>query len=52
LRADEVLFVSDVVAELDAATGAGMETLLSIRPGNAPQNNSDRYRAIHTFDEI
>ena len=33
------LFVSDVVAELDAANEAGMKTLLSIRPGNAPQNN-------------
>jgi hypothetical protein len=29
-----------------------MSTLLSIRPGNPPQNNADRYRAIHTFDEI
>ena len=44
LRADEVLFISDVVAELDAATEAGMSTLLSIRPGNPPQNNADRYR--------
>ena len=52
LSANEILFISDVVAELDAATEAGMKTLLSIRPGNAPQNNSDRHRAIHTFDEI
>jgi enolase-phosphatase E1 len=52
LPTNEILFVSDVVAELDAATEAGMSTLLSIRPGNPPQNNSDRYRSIHTFDEI
>lgn len=52
LNANEVLFISDVVAELDAATEAGMSTLLSIRPGNPPQNNTDRYRAIHAFDEI
>ena len=52
LRADEVLFISDVVAELDAAIEAGMQTLLSIRPGNPPQNNVPRYQAIHTFDEI
>ena len=52
LRADEVLFISDVVAELDAANEAGMSTLLSIRPGNPPQNNTDRYRAIHTFNDI
>ena len=52
LNPHDVLFISDVVAELDAATEAGMSTLLSIRPGNPPQNNTDRYRAIHTFDEI
>lgn len=52
LRADEVLFISDVVAELAAATEAGMSTLLSIRPGNPPQSNPDRYQTIHTFDEI
>ena len=52
LRADEVLFISDVVAELDAATEAGMSTLLSIRPGNPLQNNTNRYQTIHTFNEI
>ena len=52
LRADEVLFISDVIEELDAATEAGMQTRLSIRPGNPPQSNADRYQAIHTFDEI
>ena len=52
LRADEVLFISDVVAELDAATEVGMQTLLSIRPGNPPQNDADRYQTIHTFDEV
>jgi enolase-phosphatase E1 len=52
LRADEVMFISDVVAELDAATEAGMQTLLSIRPGNPPQNDADRYQAIHDFNQI
>ena len=52
LRADEVLFISDVVTELDAATEAGMSTLLSIRPGNPLQNNTNRYQTIHTFDEL
>ena len=50
LRAEEILFISDVVAELDAANEAGMETLLSIRPGNPPQEAAERYRAIHTFE--
>ena len=47
--AQEILFISDVTAELDAANQAGMKTLLSIRPGNAPQR---QYPSIHTFDEI
>ena len=52
LRAEEVLFISDVVAELDAANEAGMQILLSIRPGNPPQEGAERYRAIHSFDEL
>jgi enolase-phosphatase E1 len=52
LSAGEILFVSDVVAELDAASEAGMETLLSIRPGNPSQEGAERYRAIRTFAEV
>jgi enolase-phosphatase E1 len=52
LRADEVLFISDVVAELDAASTAGMETFLSIRPGNELQAHADKYRAIYNFEQI
>ena len=52
LRVNEVLFISDVVAELDAATEVGMQALLSIRPGNPPQDNTDRYQVIRSFDEI
>src|SRR5256885_9959076 len=32
----EILFLSDIVAELDAARAAGMPTALVLRPGNAP----------------
>jgi len=52
LPAKEVLFISDVVAELDGANEAGMETLLSIRPGNPPQEGAEKYRAIHSFDNV
>jgi len=52
VRAEEVLFISDVVAELDAANEVGMQLLLSIRPGNPPQLGAEKYRAIHTFDEL
>ena len=47
-----VLFVSDVTAELGAAANAGMQTVLSIRPGNAPQPDAERFDAIATFNEI
>lgn len=49
LQPDEILFISDVVAELEAAKEAGMKTLLSIRPGNSPQN---WVHAIHSFDVV
>lgn len=52
LRAEEVLFISDVIAELDAANEAGMQPLLSIRPGNPPQEPAEKYQAIHSFDNL
>jgi enolase-phosphatase E1 len=48
--AQEILFISDVVAELDAANEAGMKTMLSIRPGNPEQPQI--YPSIRTFDSI
>lgn len=48
----EILFISDVVAELAAAREAGMKVALSIRPGNPPQNSPQQYPIIHSFDEI
>jgi len=51
-RSEEVLFISDVVAELEAASEAGMQTLLSIRPGNQPQEHAERYRTIYSFDAV
>ena len=52
LQPNEMLFISDVVAELEAANSTGMKTLLSIRPGNQPQPGADAFRIIHTFDEV
>ena len=52
LEPEQILFISDVVAELDAAKDAGMKIVLSIRSGNAPQLNVERYPSIHSFDEI
>ncbi len=52
LPASEILFVSDVEAELDAAIEAGMQTVLSIRPGNKPLQDAQRYQAVKSFAEI
>jgi enolase-phosphatase E1 len=49
LKPGEILFISDVVAELEAAKEAGMETLLSIRPRNSPQ---EWPQVIRSFDEV
>lgn len=52
LPPNEILFISDVVAELEAATAAGMQTRLSIRPGNQPQPDPDRFQIIHSLNEL
>lgn len=52
LAPHEILFVSDVVTELEAATAAGMQTRLSIRPGNQPQPDPDRFQIIHSLNEL
>ena len=52
LQARQILFISDVTGELDAAHEAGMKTLLSVRPGNAPQDNHDQYTEIHDLNKI
>lgn len=52
LRPPQIVFVSDVVAELDAAAAAGFQTLLCIRPGNRPQPGPAVHAAISTFDEV
>jgi len=49
--AGEMLFVSDVVQELEAAGSAGMQTVLSVRPGNQPAPDWGG-RRIRRFDEI
>jgi len=47
----EVLFVSDVTAELDAARAAGMATALCVRPGSREPEES-AHPIVRTFDII
>ncbi len=46
----EVLFLSDIGAELDAARTAGMRTALCVRtPGSAPSTGA--HPVVHSFDQ-
>jgi enolase-phosphatase E1 len=45
----ELLFLSDVVQELDAARQAGCQTLLVVREGNAPVNDAHGHPAVESF---
>ena len=47
----EIVFISDVVSELDRAQAAGLHALLCKRPGNHPQPEN-AYNIIQTFDDV
>jgi enolase-phosphatase E1 len=51
LRTEQVLFISDVAAELDAAQRAHVQTTLCLRPGNQQAGNSTHH-VIRTFYEV
>lgn len=50
-KAGDILFLSDVTEELDAAKAAGMATGLLIRPGNKPAGNND-HPAYNDFNTL
>lgn len=52
LEPAEILFLSDIVAELDAAKQAGLQTVLVNRPGNAPVDANHGHRVIDSFGEL
>lgn len=47
----EILFLSDVTSELDAARAAGMQTGFLVRPGNRPAEEN-RHRVYRSFGEL
>jgi enolase-phosphatase E1 len=51
LRAPAVLFLSDTVAELDAARSAGMHTALCVRP-ERPETDGCEHPALVTFESV
>lgn len=52
LPAEEILFISDVEAELIAASQAGLQVAASIRPGNLPLPESAPWPKITSFSEV
>ncbi|CAI5725159.1 unnamed protein product [Peronospora destructor] len=50
--AKDVLFVTDVIEEAQAAEAAGLDTVLSVRPGNKPLPESHHFATIHSFSEL
>jgi enolase-phosphatase E1 len=49
---DDILFVSDVLGELDAARDAGMLTALPLREGNVQIKEDFTHRSVNSFDEL
>jgi len=52
VRPGDVVFISDAVPELDAASASGMQTFLADRPGNRETPSTTPHRRIHTFDDV
>jgi enolase-phosphatase E1 len=52
LPAESIVFFSDIVAELDAARTAGMQTVLTDRPGNAPTPPGHGHATVRSLDEV
>ena len=48
----EIVFISDIVGELEAARQAGMKTLLAVRVGNTPQESDQPFDRITGFTEL
>ena len=52
VKPEQILFLSDVGAELDAARAVGMATGATIRPGNRPFESHYDHEQIDTFTDV
>ncbi len=52
LAPDQILFVSDVVRELEAARAAGLAVVLCVRPDNPPQPDSEAYEQVEDLGQV
>lgn len=48
----EILFLSDVDAELDAARAAGMQTVRLLRPADTPPGTTTTHASATSFDQL
>lgn len=51
-KPSDILFVTDVYQEATAAKGAGLEVIISIRPGNGPLPGSHGFKTVKSFSDI
>ncbi|MED6221307.1 hypothetical protein PIB30_053138 [Stylosanthes scabra] len=51
-KPSDILFVTDVYQEATAAKGAGLEAIISIRPGNGTLPENHGFKTIKSFSEI
>lgn len=49
---DDVLFISDNILELDAASQVGLETILAVRPGNPPVTDIKNYTILEDYSTL
>ena len=49
---EQILFVSDVPEELNAALDAGMQIVLAVRPGNRPVEGPESVEEVSSFDQL
>nr|GMC56668.1 probable bifunctional methylthioribulose-1-phosphate dehydratase/enolase-phosphatase E1 1 [Ipomoea batatas] len=48
----EILFMTDVYQEATAAKAAGLEVIISVRPGNGPLPENNEFRTVKSFADI
>ncbi|KAI4333656.1 hypothetical protein L6164_018436 [Bauhinia variegata] len=51
-KSSDIFFVTDVFQEATAAKAAGLEVVISIRPGNGPLPEKHGFKTVTSFSEI
>ncbi|XP_076883151.1 putative bifunctional methylthioribulose-1-phosphate dehydratase/enolase-phosphatase E1 [Bidens hawaiensis] len=51
-KPSDVLFITDVIQEAEAAKAAGLEVVISVRPGNVSLPKNHGFKTVESFTEI